>query len=304
VTLNTNGSFTYIPTTDYVGDDTFTYQAYDGALYSNTATVTIHVNDDTPPVLPSSFYGSINITPAPIAGDLVEAYVPGAASPVATATITAGTPLTYAIDVPADITFKINGWVVGTGTWHTGTHVQLNFTATTHSIALVSGWNLVSFNLRPADTAIATVLSSINDNYELVYAWNATTQLWMKYDPNVPYGATLTSMDETMGFWIKMTTGDTLDVSGSAPSTSNIALKTGWNLVGYPSQTNLVLPDVFSLHGVGTDFSLVYAYHANETDVWKKYDRTAPFGNDLTELVPGWGYWVKVGGDHTWDVSY
>src|SRR5205823_79337 len=43
-TLNANGSFTYTPAVDYVGPDTFTYTATDGALTSNTATVTITVN--------------------------------------------------------------------------------------------------------------------------------------------------------------------------------------------------------------------------------------------------------------------
>jgi hypothetical protein len=138
----------------------------------------------------------------------------------------------------------------------------------------------------------------------LVFAWDASTSLWKKYDPSVPFGNTLTSLDETMGFWIKMSSAQTLTISGSAPVTTNHALKTGWNLVGYPSMTNRALPDVFSLHGVGTDFSLVYAYHASDTDFWKKYDRSAPFGNDLTELAPDYGYWIKIGADHTWDVGY
>ena len=43
-----------------------------------------------------------------------------------------------------------------------------------HSISLVPGWNLVSFNVHPTDTAIAAVLSSIAGNYNLVYAWDAT----------------------------------------------------------------------------------------------------------------------------------
>jgi hypothetical protein len=34
---------TYTPTTDFVGTDSFTFKAYDGALYSTTKTVTIKV---------------------------------------------------------------------------------------------------------------------------------------------------------------------------------------------------------------------------------------------------------------------
>ncbi len=52
VTLNSNGGYTYIPTTNYFGSDSFTYKAYDGDLYSNLATVTITVNavNDAPVV--------------------------------------------------------------------------------------------------------------------------------------------------------------------------------------------------------------------------------------------------------------
>jgi VCBS repeat-containing protein len=42
--LNADGSFTYTPSADFGGTDTFTYQANDGTLNSTVATVTITVN--------------------------------------------------------------------------------------------------------------------------------------------------------------------------------------------------------------------------------------------------------------------
>jgi VCBS repeat-containing protein len=42
--LNSDGSFTYTPNTDYVGADSFTYHAYDGVNNSNIATVNLTVN--------------------------------------------------------------------------------------------------------------------------------------------------------------------------------------------------------------------------------------------------------------------
>jgi len=41
--LAADGSFTYAPDQDFVGEDSFTYQAFDGELYSEIATVTITV---------------------------------------------------------------------------------------------------------------------------------------------------------------------------------------------------------------------------------------------------------------------
>jgi hypothetical protein len=46
LTLNLDGSFTYVPETDYTGPVTFTYAASDGEDTSNTATVTINVQSD------------------------------------------------------------------------------------------------------------------------------------------------------------------------------------------------------------------------------------------------------------------
>jgi hypothetical protein len=48
LTLNSNGSFTYVPTTGFVGSDSFSYLAGDGIANSNVATVTIAVTDQPP----------------------------------------------------------------------------------------------------------------------------------------------------------------------------------------------------------------------------------------------------------------
>lgn len=49
LTLNPDGSFSYTPEKNFAGSDQFTYQAFDGALYSNTASVTINVNNENDP---------------------------------------------------------------------------------------------------------------------------------------------------------------------------------------------------------------------------------------------------------------
>ena len=57
LTLSKDGSFTYTPTANYYGTDSFTYQATDGVDVSNTATVTITVNEVySPPVAMPDYY--------------------------------------------------------------------------------------------------------------------------------------------------------------------------------------------------------------------------------------------------------
>ena len=101
-----------------------------------------------------------------------------------------------------------------------------------------------------------------------------------------------------------MTQADTLDVSGTIIATSSISLLDnvgGWNLVGYPSNTNRDLPGAITAAS-----TLVYAYHASDTsDTWKLFDRSVPpLLNDLKEMTPGWGYWIFVTADSTWSVGY
>ena len=57
LTFNADGSFSYSPWSCFVGTDTFSYQAYDGLLYSNTATITLTVN-------PVGYEGDVSPRPA------------------------------------------------------------------------------------------------------------------------------------------------------------------------------------------------------------------------------------------------
>jgi len=173
------------------------------------------------------------------------------------------------------------------------------------TIALHVAWNLISIPVSPNSSTPADVLSSVEGLYDLVYAYDASdaSDPWKKYNVGAPsFVNDLTEIDDTMGFWIHASELAMLTVSGSLPSSPAIALHEGWNLVGYPSETTLELTEALaSIEGL---YDLVYAYKAwDADDPWKKYNVAAPsFLNDLTEMGPGWGYWIRVSQDCTWSV--
>lgn len=226
--------------------------------------------------------------------------------------------LTATADAPSTFTGWSGAGCTGTGncvvTMDAAKAVTASFTQNVHSISLVSGWNLVSFNLHPTNSSIANVLAPVAGQYDIVYAWDASgghsgSGNWQKYDPAMGFGNTLDTLDEARGFWIHMTSVGTLNVYGSRPTSTTVNMTTtagGWNLVGYPAAGNHAMPEAFSTHGIGSDFSIVYANHANDSgDPWKMYDAGGPaYANDLIVLAPGWGYWVFVSASHPWDVSY
>lgn len=165
---------------------------------------------------------------------------------------------------------------------------------TEHQIDLVAGWNLVSFNLTPSDPDIEVVLEEIMEGVDLVYAWNGETGSWLRFDPDVGFGNTLEELDEAMGFWINMDAAATLTVVGTEPTTTDIPLYTGWNLIGYPADAGDDLPG--ALDGISGNYNLVMAYHAADTsDPWKLYEPDVPdWVTDLDQLDPGWGYWIDM----------
>jgi len=160
------------------------------------------------------------------------------------------------------------------------------------SIQLNSGWNLISLKVQPADTAIATVLESINGKYISVWAYQDGS--WKIYDPLHPGFTDLTTMSSGLGYWVNMKEPGSITFSGSDPPNS-INLNTGWNLVGYNSGIGKPITD--ALASIAGKYVSVWAYISGG---WKVYDPANPGLTDLTSMEPGYGYWINAMQACTW----
>ena len=174
------------------------------------------------------------------------------------------------------------------------------------TLTLQPGWNLVSFNLQPANPTIDQVLKNISGTYDYVFAWDASRQAWLEYLTGNPAGSTLQDLDEKDGFWIHITASQavTLEVAGLPVASSEIQLFPGWNLVGMPSGNPIPLADVLPAQGQPHLIMKIYAYDATSgTDAWKLWDQNAPaWASDLDTLSPGLGYWIKTQDATTWRI--
>ena len=138
----------------------------------------------------------------------------------------------------------------------------------------------------------------------LVYAFDGCgSDDWLRFQPGLPGGSTLHSVDAGMGLWIHATEAATLTQSGPALESVGISLCAGWNLATYPSAAAKPLPDALS--SIAGKYGLVYAYDGTSAPPeWAFYDPIIPYwGNALFNLSWGAGYWIRATEDCTLTVE-
>ncbi len=171
-----------------------------------------------------------------------------------------------------------------------------DFTYSQAQVSLESGWNLVSLPIEPADKSVSSVLLSIAGKYNTARAYDPldSADHWKMYRPSGPAAFNdLGEIDRTMGLWIDATEPCTLTVTGTPREFTNITLRAGWNLVGYPSTVDRTAEA--SLAGTGADMVA-------------EFQSMSPYISDTTDLgtitmTQGGGYWVHVPADTIWSID-
>ena len=165
---------------------------------------------------------------------------------------------------------------------------------TSVSRRLRSGWNLVSLPIVPGRSEVADVLQTIEGRYDVAMGHDAARDEWLWYDPAMPPECcTLSTLDERTAFWILVREPVTLTVYGASPGSTDQQLRRGWNLVSYPAtQSREVTEALSSISGY---YTTVFEYEASWSTPWRRFSMEMPsWGNTLTRLAPGYGYWVHV----------
>lgn len=163
------------------------------------------------------------------------------------------------------------------------------------------GWNFISSTLMPSNTDIDSILNDptngIYGSYDKVFSYDSEKQEWLSYVPDRDdHFNSLKSFDEHEGLWIHINTDDTLTIEGTEPSTTDLLLYPGWNMVGYPSETDRTasstLPPEVTKIGIldgASPYNIQYTSDLSSVT--------------LTSLS---GYWVYNSGESAvvWTVGY
>ena len=152
---------------------------------------------------------------------------------------------------------------------------------------LTTGVHLVSNPLTLNDPNLLTVMQTLSFDTAWIYdPLINPTRPWITYDVNKAYH-TPYSVDNLHGTWVNVLSDGYFTIAGRVPTSSfTISLRTGWNLVAYPSfDTTYTLGDLLA----DTNADRVETYDA----------AGAPYNlrhmtNPAETLVPGMGYWIQI----------
>ena len=151
-------------------------------------------------------------------------------------------------------------------------------------IPLNTGWNLVSTYLAPFDYSTPAVFSELEQSGVLV----RVKTIDKIYTPGVPIGNSLQALEDGAGYWVKVTQPATWEVTGVKidPISTPIALKQGWNLIGY--LPNHPIPVQQALASILPNIQKVKT-------IYNSFDPAAPpIFNTLQQMEPGQGYLIRM----------
>jgi hypothetical protein len=156
---------------------------------------------------------------------------------------------------------------------------------------LFDEWNVISIPFIQDNNSMEYVLQTILDNLTAVQGYHAgKSRPWKHWHSKKPsFMNDEIVMDHKEGYYIKMLNPDYLVVAGRTPSNTQIPLKTGWNLVGYPCLVNKTVSDALS--SIAGKYNMVEYYDP----VLDKEVRLAP----TDYMQPGLGYWIHATEDCT-----
>jgi hypothetical protein len=92
---------------------------------------------------------------------------------------------------------------------------------------------LVSVPLIQSNESVETVLQTVA--YDKAWHYVSSSQEWKWYMKHKGYRRGLNNINHTMGLWVNVTQNSNLTVAGIVPARTTIELRTGWNIVSFPS---------------------------------------------------------------------
>lgn len=186
----------------------------------------------------------------------------------------------YIPQVPTDVTGATRSNPPDMGAYEFGTAPLV------HNINIPAGWSGISSYLKPNNPSMASVLSPIMNNLDILYNFNG-----MYYPGGNIY--TLNSWNEYDGYAIKVNQAVTLPIGPQEITNKTVELEQGWNFIPVLSPVNYSITSLFtgvSGFEMAKDIAGVGVY-------WPAYGI-----NTIGNVLPGKAYYVRM--NNTGSITY
>lgn len=164
-------------------------------------------------------------------------------------------------------------------------------------ISLNAGWNIFSVGLQPQISQLAIVSQKLINNGSLVKIQDEGGNSLEDWGIYGSWQNNIGNISVTEGYKIKVKRNDTLEISGTPVEYPiPIPLKKGWNIAGYPQQTDFSgMNLVQQLADKGTLIK-VQDEGGNSIEDWGIF---GSWTNNIGNFMAGEGYKIKVSADDT-----
>ncbi len=168
---------------------------------------------------------------------------------------------------------------------------------TTMEIPLKEGWNLIGWPLEDQDVDDAVATLTDPDFNSWIYRYNPTLQEYQWHDCEGEQQ--FQNFETGRGYWIYAYTDVVWEITGVRRDITEIPLKDGWNLIGWPLEDQDVDDAVATL--TDPDFnSWIYRYNPTLQEYqWHDCEGEQQFQNFET----GRGYWIYAYTDVVWEIG-
>jgi hypothetical protein len=154
---------------------------------------------------------------------------------------------------------------------------------------------MISVPFVQSNTTREKVLETVEGNYAAVQGYHAgKSRPWLHWHRDKPnYFNDVIEINHKNGYYIDMIIADNLVTVGRVAPSTDISLKSGWNLVGYPCLTDQLRDD--ALASISGNYNMV-----------ERFDTTKDKEVRLTAsdyMVIGLGYWIHATSDCTLTIT-
>ncbi len=156
---------------------------------------------------------------------------------------------------------------------------EINSTSNIKNLALLTGWNLVSFD------------GNISSFGDIKIAWQYHNGQWIVYAPSYDVNGynTLDNISSVYGTWVKVDTNTTIDITSSSilPPQNPDMLSSGWHLNG--TNKDIPIDDITCQNGTPTT---IWKYQGDSWELHTNIQNSLGL-EDFTTINANEGYWVN-----------